>query len=74
MEHLDHMLSVAGPQHIGLGSDFDGFTAPYGVCMKSTMDIEKITDHLVEKGWKDDEIAMIMGGNWLRVMKEVIGK
>jgi len=73
MEHLDHMLSVVGPRHIGLGSDFDGFTAPYGVCMSSCAETGKITEHLVGRGWKDNEVAMIMGENWLRIIDEVVG-
>ena len=73
MEHLDHMLSVVGPAHIGLGSDFDGFTKPYGICMNSCLDIRKITGVLQGKGWRKREIAMIMGGNWLRVIEEVTG-
>lgn len=73
MEHLEHMLSIIGPRHIGLGSDFDGFTAPYGVCMHSTVDTVKITEHLLSLGRSEEDIAMIMGGNWLRVIDEVVG-
>lgn len=73
MEHLDHMLSLVGPRHVGLGSDFDGFTSPYGVCMRSCADTVKITGHLLEKKWKEVDIAAIMGGNWLRVIDEVVG-
>ncbi len=73
MEHLDHMLSVVGPNHVGLGSDFDGFTAPYGVCMESAVELPKIADHLLESGWSDEDTAQVMGGNWLRVIKKVCG-
>lgn len=71
MEHLDHMLSVAGPDHVGLGSDFDGFTPPYGVCMESSRDLPKIAGYLLGKGWSREDTAKIMGGNWLRVIKDV---
>lgn len=73
MEHLDHMLAVVGSAHIGLGSDFDGFTSPYGVCMSSCLDTTKITEHLLTKNWKTEEIFQIMGGNWLRIIDEVVG-
>ena len=73
MEHLDHMLAVAGPDHVGLGSDFDGFSPVTGTCMKSPADIPRIAGHLLERGWSEEDTAKVMGGNWLRVIKTVCG-
>ncbi len=73
MDHLDHLLSVVGPEHVGLGSDFDGFTAPYGIAIGGCDELPKITEHLLEKGWSTPDIASVMGGNWLRVIQEVVG-
>lgn len=73
MEHLDHLLSVVGPRHVGLGSDFDGFTAPYGIAVGSCVELPRITEHLVAAGWNDEDIGAVMGGNWLRVIQDVVG-
>ncbi len=73
MDHLDHMLSVVGPDHVGLGSDFDGYTAPYGVCMTSALDVPKIARHMLDAGWSEEDTAKVMGLNWLRVIGRVCG-
>lgn len=73
MDHLDHMLDVAGADHIGLGSDFDGYTLPYGIAMTSCLDVPKITDYLLKNGLSLEDTAKVMGKNWLRVIQEVAG-
>jgi membrane dipeptidase len=68
IDHIDHMAKVAGVDHVGLGSDFDGVPAlPEG--MDSVADLPKITQALVERGYTADEIHKILGGNLLRVMR-----
>ena len=69
IDHIDHMAKVAGVDHVGLGSDFDGVPAlPQG--MDSAADLPRITQALVERGYTAEQIQKILGGNLLRVMRE----
>jgi membrane dipeptidase len=69
IDHIDHVAKLAGPDHVGLGSDFDGADMPEGLedCSK----LPKITEALLRKGYSDDDIRKILGGNTLRVMEQV---
>ena len=69
IEHIDHAVKVAGAEHVGLGSDFDGATMPIG--MEDASKLPKITDALLKKGYSDADIEKILGGNILRVMEQV---
>ena len=69
IEHIDHAVKVAGADHVGLGSDFDGATMPFG--MEDASKLPKITDALLEKGYSEQDIEKILGGNILRVMEQV---
>jgi membrane dipeptidase len=71
VEHIDHAVKVAGVDHVGLGSDFDGATMPFG--MEDASKLPKLTDALVKKGYSDQDIEKILGGNILRVMEAVEG-
>jgi membrane dipeptidase len=62
-------VKVAGIDHVGLGSDFDGATMPIG--MEDASQLPKITDALIRKGYSDADIEKILGGNTLRVMEQV---
>ena len=73
MEHLEHFISVVGPDHVGLGSDFDGFTEKYGIAFGSASELPWITDTLLRRGHSQADVAKIMGGNWLRVLSEICG-
>jgi membrane dipeptidase len=67
-DHIEHVRKIAGVDHVGLGSDFDGVAAlPEG--MNSVADLPKITQALVERGYTAEEIHKILGGNLLRVMR-----
>jgi membrane dipeptidase len=69
-DHIDHIRKVAGIDHIGLGSDFDGITAvPLGLEDVSTY--PALVAELLRRGYKDEEIKKILGQNVLRVMREV---
>ena len=69
-DHLDHIRAVAGADHVGIGSDFDGTSSmPVGL-----EDVSKYPDLIVEllrRGWSDADAAKAAGGNVLRVMREV---
>ena len=69
VEHIDHAVKVAGADHVGLGSDFDGATMPIG--MEDASKLPKITDALLKKGYAEADIEKILGGNILRVMEAV---
>jgi membrane dipeptidase len=70
IDHIDHIAKVAGIDHVGLGSDFDGVTSlPEGI--DSAADLPRITQALLERGYTREQIHKILGGNFLRVMREV---
>jgi membrane dipeptidase len=69
IEHIDHAVKVAGVDHVGLGSDFDGATMPIG--MEDATKLPKITDALLKKGYSEADVTKILGGNLLRVMEAV---
>jgi membrane dipeptidase len=69
VEHIDHAVKVAGADHVGLGSDFDGATMPLG--MEDVSKLPKITEALLAKGYTQQDVTKILGGNILRVMEAV---
>ena len=69
IDHLDHAVKVAGVDHVGLGSDFDGAVMPLG--MDDASKLPRITDALLKKGYSEQDVEKILGGNLLRVMEQV---
>lgn len=70
LDHIDHLARVAGWQHVGLGSDFDGVSlVPAGLEDVSTY--PKITQGLLDRGYTEEQIQGILGENLLRVMQKV---
>lgn len=69
IQHIDHMVKVAGIDHVGIGTDFDGGGGLIGC--KGDNDLIQITVKLIEKGYSEQDIAKIWGGNLLRVLNEV---
>ena len=69
IEHIDHAVKVAGVEHVGLGSDFDGANMPYG--MEDATMLPKITAALLQKGYSESDVRKILGENTLRMMSEV---
>jgi len=89
VDHLEHMASVAGIDHVGLGPDFlrpymdalypqyDTFLDPsLGVDMKAvvpglatTRDLPNLTERLVARGWREEDVRKVLGENWLRVLR-----
>lgn len=68
IDHLDHMAKVAGVGHVGLGSDFDGVDAlPEG--LTGIDGLPKITLELMKRGYSDEDVLKILGGNFLRVFE-----
>jgi membrane dipeptidase len=71
IDHIDHVAKVAGVDHTGLGSDFDGisFMLPDGI--ESAADLPKITEELVKRGYSAADCKKILGGNLMRVFADV---
>lgn len=70
VDHIEHAVDVAGVDHVGLGSDFDGiFDVPAG--LQDVTRLPWITYELLRRGYFEEDINKILGGNVLRVMDEV---
>jgi membrane dipeptidase len=69
VDHIDHAVKVAGIDHVGLGSDFDGAVMPIG--MPDVTHLPQITDALLKKGYSEADIRKILGENTLRVLTDV---
>src|ERR1019366_1897155 len=70
IDHIDHIAKVAGIDHVGLGSDFDGVSGATPEGIDSAADLPKITQALLDRGYSADDIRKILGGNLLRVFRE----
>ena len=69
-DHIDHVVDLVGVEHVGLGSDFDGvFALPAG--LQDVDDYPNLVAELLRRGYAEDDIAKILGGNLLRVWDEV---
>jgi membrane dipeptidase len=72
VDHIDHIVRIVGPNHVGLGSDFDGIPhTPMG--LEDVTKMPNITAELFKRGYTEEDIKKILGGNHLRLMKEVLG-
>jgi membrane dipeptidase len=71
IDHIDHIAKVAGVDHVGLGSDFDGVSGATPEGMDSAADLPKITEGLLERGYNAEDIHKVLGGNLMRVFREV---
>jgi len=71
IDHIDHIAKVAGVDHVGLGSDFDGVSGQLPEGLDSPADLPKITQALLDRGYTAEDCRKILGGNLLRVFKEV---
>lgn len=71
IDHIDHIAKVAGVDHVGLGSDFDGVDGQLPEGMDSAADLPKITAALMARGYSAEDCRKILGGNLLRVFGEV---
>ena len=71
-ECIDHIVKVAGIDHVGIGSDFDGIpSVPKG--LEDVSKMPALTAALLKRGYKESDIQKIMGGNFLRVIRAVVG-
>jgi membrane dipeptidase len=71
IDHIDHIAKVAGVDHVGLGSDFDGVSGATPQGIDSAADLPKITEALLDRGHSAEDIHKILGGNLMRVFRDV---
>lgn len=69
VDHIDHLVRVAGIGRAGLGSDFDGACMPFGI--EDAAQLPRITEALLRKGYAEADVQKILGGNFLRLMHDV---
>jgi membrane dipeptidase len=69
VDHIDHAVKIAGADHVGLGSDFDGAVMPLG--MQDVSHLPQITDALLKRGYSETDIRKILGENTLRLLRLV---
>ena len=71
IDHIDHAVRIAGVDHVGIGSDFDGVGSQLPEGMDSPADLPKITRALMSRGYTAGDCHKILGGNLLRIFREV---
>jgi membrane dipeptidase len=72
VDHIDYIVKLVGPDYVGLGSDFDGVhSLPSG--LEDVSQMPNITRELVNRGYSEENIKKILGGNFMRVFKQVCG-
>jgi membrane dipeptidase len=71
LDHFEHAVKIAGIDHVGLGSDFDGADDLFPADMEDISKLPNLVRGLMERGFSDADILKILGGNTLRVMRAV---
>jgi membrane dipeptidase len=71
IDQIDHVAKVAGVDHVGIGSDFDGVDGQLPEGIDSVGDLPKITAELMKRGYSAEDCRKILGGNLIRVFKQV---
>lgn len=69
LEHLNHMVNIMGIEHVGVGTDFDGDGGVPG--MANASEVINFTRRLLQERYSEEQIQMIWGGNFLRVMEQI---
>ncbi|MBV1905280.1 MAG: dipeptidase [Pseudomonadales bacterium] len=71
LDHIDHVVSITGVKHVGLGSDYDGVGDSLPTGLKDVASYPKLIGGLQQRGYNEDEIALILGGNLMRIWQTV---
>jgi len=72
-DHVGHAVKTAGIDHVGIGSDFDGVSGPPNG-LDDVSKMPTLIEVLLTRGYSDRDLKKILGGNTLRVIREVTGK
>ena len=73
LDQTDYMVKTMGVDHVGLGSDFDGFFNAKVQGLEDVTRLPRLTVGLVERGYSEEDVKKILGGNFLRIFREVVG-
>ena len=73
VDHIDHAVRIAGIDHVGIGSDFDGVSGPPNG-LDDVSKMPALIEVLLERGYAERDVKKILGENYLRVIREVTGK
>ncbi|WAC40613.1 dipeptidase [Pedobacter sp. SL55] len=69
IDHIDYVVKLIGVDHVGIGADFDGAESfPQG--MESVADFPKVTEALLKRGYSEADVYKILGGNFVRLLRE----
>ena len=68
-DHIDHIVKVAGIDHVGIGSDFDGISQ-WPVGLDDVSSYPRLTDELLRRGYSEADVHKILGGNVLRAFRQ----
>ena len=71
VDHFDHVIKLVGVDHVGLGSDFDGVGDSLPVGLKDVSQYPNLVAEFLRRGYSEEDIAKILGGNFMRVWSEV---
>lgn len=71
LDHFDHVVELTGVEHVGIGSDYDGVGDSLPIGLKDVSSYPNLVDGLLERGYSEDDVKKILGGNLLRVWREV---
>jgi membrane dipeptidase len=69
-DHVEHVVKVAGIDHVGIGSDFDGIDGTHPDDMTGVDSYPRLFAELARRGWSDADLAKLSGGNFLRALEE----
>ena len=72
VDHLAHIVRTVGEDHASIGSDFDGAIVPPRD-LRSPLELPRLVDHMLRRGWAETRIRKILGGNFLRTVAAVRG-
>ena len=73
VDHIEHVASIAGIDHVGIGSDFDGLPQGVWPILRTADQLPLLTEAMLQRGLSDADIQKVWGGNYLRVMRATWG-
>ncbi len=73
IDSIEHVIDLVGPDHIGIGADFDGMSEDLTPIPARVQLMPELTGALAERGFDDETVLKVLGGNFLRVIRQVIG-
>jgi membrane dipeptidase len=71
-DHFDHVIELVGAKHVGIGSDFDGVGDSLPTGLKDVTAYPNLVAEFLERGYSEQDIAGILGGNLMRVWRDVV--